>query len=181
MVIDNEDVGFITSFLNGDEECFNRIVRKYQQKVYYLALRIMSNHHDAEDVSQEAFVRVYRSLKHLKERQYFWTWLYRITLNLCFTKIKKKRYDESINLTREISDTKATCYVEDIEKQEIKQEIKKVLNTLPKQQKAVFILRIYDDLKFEEIAEIMGLSIGGAKSNFFNAVEKIKERVKRWL
>jgi len=181
MVIDNEDLGLIEGFLKGNEECFNKIVRKYQEKVYYLALRILGNHHDAEDVSSETFVRVYKHLKHLKEKQYFSTWLYRITLNLCYTKRKENKYYEEISILKKISDSKATYHNFQIEEEDIKNKIKEVLKTLPKQQQTTFILRVYEGFKFEEIAKIMGLSIGGVKSNYFKAVEKIKEGVKKFL
>ena len=177
----NEDSVLIESILKGDKASFNRIVRKYQQRIYYLALRMMNNHHDAEDISQETFVKAYNGLKSLREKKYFFTWLYRIALNLCWTKKSEKRYFLGLDGIFNIQDSKAEHRVKDVEKDQIKEKIKDALKGLPKQQKAVFVLRVYENRKFGDIADVMELSVGGVKANYFNAVMKIKEKLKEIL
>lgn len=178
---DNEDILLIQRFLDGSEEAFNGLVRKYQKRIYFLALRILGNHHDAEEIAQETFIRVYRSLKELKEQEYFFTWLYRITLNLCFTKRKTVRSFFGLETILRMEDKKAGGKEEAFEKEQVKARIKEAVNKLPKQQKEVFILRVYEDMKFKQIAKLMGLSDGGVKSNYFNAVLRIKKLVEEYL
>ncbi|MEI7905131.1 MAG: RNA polymerase sigma factor [Candidatus Firestonebacteria bacterium] len=173
-----EDVRLIEEFLQGSETAFNRLVNKYSKKVYYLALRLLCNHHDAEEASQEAFLKAYGSLKKLKEKKYFFTWLYRITYNVCMTQKTRVKYADSLDLAAEVRDLRAGYHIERIEREELRGRVKALMEKLPKQQKAVFIMRIYDGMKFEEIAGVTGLSTGGVKSNFFNAVQKIKSGVK---
>lgn len=181
MEVNNEDITLIEGFLSGDKASFDKIVKKYQQRIYYLALRMVNNHHDAEEIAQESFLRTYKGLKHLREKKYFFTWLYRITLNLCLTKKSEKKNILSLDGFFGLRDTKAEHHVRKAEKEQVKEKIKKAMDNLPKQQKAVFVLRIYENRKFKDIADVMGLSVGGVKSNYFNAVTKIKEMLEELL
>ena len=94
------------------------------------------------------------------------------------TQKKRVKYAESLDLAAEVRDGRAEYHIEKIEQEELRGRIKVLMEKLPKQQKAVFIMRIYDGMKFEEIAGVTGLSTGGVKSNYFNAVQKIKSGVK---
>ncbi len=173
-----EDAELIELFLQGKEDAFNRLVLKHKEKVYFLALRILGNHHDAEEASQEAFIKAYKALRKLRERKYFFTWLYRITYNVCMTRKKKSRFTESLDSAAELRDTSAGQNEESVENDQLKKAVKEMLYTLPRQQRAVFVMRIYDEMKFEEIARATGLTTGGVKSNFFNAAQKIKKGVR---
>ncbi len=173
-----EDAEWIGLFLQGKEEAFNRLVLKHKEKVYFLALRVLGNHHDAEEASQEAFIKAYKALEKLKERKYFFTWLYRITYNVCMTRKKTARFTESLDSAAELRDNSFGQGEESVEKDQLKQAVKEMMGILPRQQRAVFVMRIYDEMKFEEIARATGLTTGGAKANFFNAVQKIKKCVR---
>ena len=169
-----EDEELIGLFLKGNEEAFNRLVLKYKEKAYFLALRILGNHHDAEEASQEAFIKAYRALRKLRERKYFFTWLYRITYNVCMSRKKAVKFTESLDSAAELRDTTSGLGEESVEKEQLKQAVREMIGILPRRQRAVFVMRIYDEMKFEEIAAAAGLTTGGAKANFFNAVKKIK-------
>ena len=173
-----EDSELIGLFLGGKEEAFNRLVLKHKEKVYYLALRILGNHHDAEEASQEAFIKAYRALKKLKERRYFFTWLYRITYNVCMTKKKTAKFTEPLDSAAELRDTASVQSGEELEKEQLKAAVKEMTWLLPKRQRAVFVMRIYDGMKFEEIAKAVGLTSGGVKANYFNAAQKIKKALR---
>ena len=174
----SEDIQLIEEFLRGNESAFNKLVVKYSKKVYFLALRLLGEHYDAEEASQEAFIKVHKSLKGLKEKKFFFTWLYRITYNVCMSQKKNVKYSESLETAAEVQDQKAEYYMEKMKQDQLKEHVKVLMEELPKQQKAVFVMRIYENMKFEEISEVMGLSTGGVKSSFFNAVQKIKCGVK---
>ena len=173
-----EDAGLIGQFLQGNEEAFNRLVLKHKEKVYFLALRVLGNHHDAEEASQEAFIKAYRALKKLKERKFFFTWLYRITFNVCMTRKKTARFTEPLDSASKLRDMSLGQGGEELEKEELKAALKRMTELLPVRQRAVFVLRIYEGLKFEEIAAATGLTSGGAKANFFNAVQKMKKAMR---
>jgi RNA polymerase sigma-70 factor (ECF subfamily) len=177
----SEDIELINGFLKGDKECFNRLVRKYQKKVYYLALRVMCDHYVAEEVAQEVFMKVYRSLRSLKSKKFFFTWLYKVTFNVCMTTKAKSRNTIDLDSISNIDIKTSKTALDTLEKSELTIRVREAMNRLPKQQRAIFVLRTYENMKFNEIADITGLSLGGVKSNYYYGLIKIKEEAKDLL
>ncbi|MDR3666036.1 MAG: RNA polymerase sigma factor [Ignavibacteriaceae bacterium] len=177
---DNSDFELVRKFLDGDESSFNRLINKYQQKIYWHARRMTGSHLDADEVVQEVLIVLYNKLKDFQFKSSLYTWIYRITSTRCINylnklKLRKFIYFDDIN-SAEIGVKEDI--VNDID---IKDKIKKLdqfLQILPTKQREIFILRNIDGLSYEEIAEITGKSIGGLKSNYFHAINKISEMMK---
>lgn len=158
---------------------FNQLVRKYQQKVYWHIRKMVIDHDDADDLTQEVFLKVWKNLENFRQDSQLYTWLYRIATNECLTFLSSKRYKFFLPLndvTAELSeklDTSAT-----ISGDEIQLKLQKALLRLPDKQRLVFNMKYYDDLKYEEISEILGTSVGALKASYHLAVKKIEEYLK---
>jgi len=174
------DQQLIESFRGGNAHAFNLLVVRYQQRVYWTARRILGSHEDAADIVQEVFLRVYRKLHTFREQSAFYTWLYRITVNLSLNASRKRKITGFFHLDDlgmgQPSDG------EDPEKILVEREQRSLLDsaveTLPGKQKAVFAMRYHEGLKFNTIAAILGKSVGGVKSNYFHALRKIDRYLK---
>ncbi len=175
------DLELIECFRKGDIKGFNELVRRYQEKVYWIARRVLGDHEDADDVVQEVFIRVYEGLKNFRGDANFYTWLYRIAMNLSLNAVRKRRlkdfvpYDE---VMEEIlpGDAAADAPVEGQEYQTI---LERAIASLPPQQKKVFLMRYYDEMPYEEMSKLLGKSEGGLKANYFHALKKIQEFVRK--
>jgi len=177
----SNDLELIESFQKGDESSFNELVRRYQEKVYWIAHRFVNDHDQADDIVQEVFLKVYRALKDFRGKSSIYTWLYRITVNVSLNTLRKRRVkdffriDEFFDYPSEESERPDKQY----ELIEQKQLIEEATQQLPEKQKAVFILRYYEELPYEDISKILKTSVGGLKANYFHAVKNIGEFVSR--
>ncbi len=170
----NEDFQLIRQFLDGDEASFNRIVHKYQQKIYWHARRMTGDHLDADEVVQEVLLVMYRKLKTFKFGSGLYTWIYRVTSTRSLNYLRKKKLKNLFSTDDEVvRNIKGGDIVTDLEKKEKLEMIEKFLLKLPPKQREVFIFRNYDDLSYEEISKITGKSVGGLKANYFQAVKKM--------
>lgn len=176
-----DDNGLIDKFLEGDETAFSRLIEKYKRKIYLTAYRVLGNHEDANDITQEVIIKMYKELKNFRRESSIYTWLYRITTNLSLNELKKKKirqffdYDE-VNewFFKDDKQSPELSYREN----ELSNKIQEAINKLPEKQKMVFILRYYDGLPYEEISEILGTSVGALKANYFHAVNKLQKELK---
>lgn len=173
------DRELVESFQNGRETSFNELVRRYQEKLYWIARRFVNNHDDADDVVQEVFIKSYKALKEFRGESSVYTWLYRITVNYALNHIRRNRVreffkiDEFFDIESDTDERPDKMY----ERQEQQELIEQAVAVLPEKQKAVFILRYYEELPYEEIAKILKTSVGGLKANYFHAVKKIGEHL----
>lgn len=174
---DSEDLDIIRRFKKGEEYAFNLIVRKYQKKIYWIVRKMVIDHDDADDVTQDIFIKVYSSLKDFRGDSKFFTYLYKISINFSLNHIAKKK--NVSNKTTEINDDIVGIADESRSSGEMDADLKTRLLTeaierLPAQQRAVFNMRFYDNLSYEEISSIMGKSVGGMKANYFHAIKNIE-------
>ncbi len=175
------DLELVELFRNGDVTGFNELVRRYQEKVYWIARRTMGNHEDADDVVQDVFVRVFEKLKHFRGDSNFYTWLYRVTVNVSLNALRKKRikdilpYDELFEETLPADNQTDRAMYE----QEYQTILEKAIAKLPAKQKAAFMMRYYDEMTYEDMAKILHTSVGGLKANYFHALKKIQEYVRK--
>ena len=174
------DLQLIESFRNGDEKAFNLLVVRYQERVYWAARRILGSHEDADDMVQEVFLRVYRKLHTFRGSSEFFTWLYRITVNLSLNASRRKKIADFFHIDA-LHDTQP-AEVDNPETLLMRREEQSLLDRavtlLPEKQKAVFTMRYHEGMKFELIASILGRSVGGVKSNYFHALRKIDRFLK---
>ncbi|HTX19477.1 MAG TPA: sigma-70 family RNA polymerase sigma factor [Bacteroidota bacterium] len=177
------DLELIQEFKNGSNNAFNLLVLRYQEKIYWVVRRMLPDHDEADDVVQEVFVKVYRSIGSFKGDSSFYTWLYRIAMNLSLNEIRRKKTRRTFSLDDSTMQHESTdpLPVEQLEKEEQTRLIKAAIERLPEKQKKVFILRYYEELPYDQISKILKTSVGGLKANYFHAVKKIGEYVKHGL
>ncbi len=159
-------------------EGFTLLVNSYKERLYWHIRRIVVNHNDADDVLQNVFIKCWRSLDSFREDSLLFTWLYRIATNESITFLKKERCAEKIELSEEAYRLQAGQAEFIMDANEIEKRLEKAILKLPEKQRIVFHLKYYENLKYDQIAEITGTSIGALKASYFHAVQKIKDSVK---
>lgn len=175
------DLELVQSFQQGNEGAFNQIVLRYQERLYWVARRFVNDHDQADDVVQDVLIKAYQGLGGFRADSEVFTWLYRITVNTAINQLRKARVREFLQLDDLLNTEPASDPAPDesLEQDEQRQLINEAVKRLPAKQKAVFLLRYYDELPYEQIAEILHTSVGGLKANYFHAVKKVADYVKR--
>lgn len=155
---------------------FNLIVRKYQERIYWHIRKIVVNHDDADDVVQNTFLKVWGGLRNFREDSQLYTWLYRIATNeaLTFLKRKKTKYFlPIIDVEQQLSNTiESDPYFDG---NELQAKLQKAIVRLPEKQRLVFNMKYFDEMKYEDMSEIFGTSVGALKASFHHAVKKIEK------
>ena len=175
------DLELVEDFRRGKVAGFNELVRRYQEKVYWIARRMIGTHEDADDIVQDVFVRVYDALKDFRAESGFYTWLYRITVNISLNALRKKRIKDFIRydeMEEELENTDDESDTHDLQK-EYRSIVEKAIERLPPKQKMVFMMRYYEEMPYEEMAKVMKKSVGGLKANYFHALKKVQVYVRR--
>ncbi|MFL5729517.1 MAG: RNA polymerase sigma factor [Cytophagaceae bacterium] len=173
-----EDKELLEKFKNEESRnyAFNLLVRKYQQKVYGHIRKMVIDHDDANDLTQDVFIKVWNNLQDFKEHSQLFTWIYRIATNEClnFLNKKRRRFFLPINdVEKELGDKLESSPI--IDGDHIQLKLQKALLKLPEKQRLVFNMKYYDDMKYEEISEVLGTSVGALKASYHLAVKKIEE------
>jgi RNA polymerase sigma-70 factor (ECF subfamily) len=157
---------------------FDLIVERHRRLVYQLCYRFVSNHEDASDLSQEVFLRAYRGLRNFRGQSSLATWLYRIGVNICLNRVSAKaplgKLTEPID-EREFADVRAESASERMLRDERGARVRDAIAQLPRKQRATLILRMYHEMPHQEIAEVLGSSVGAVKANFFHALGNLKK------
>ncbi|QQS34628.1 MAG: RNA polymerase sigma factor [Ignavibacteriales bacterium] len=179
---ETNDFDLVKEFIAGDESAFNKLIKKYQQKIYWHARRMSGNHLDADEIVQEVLVTLYNKLHTFEFKSSLYTWIFRITSTRSLNFLKKRSIRKIFNFSENDNEirTKAAdgSLINEIEANEQIEKINFCLQKLPVKQREVFILRNFDELSYEEISKVTGKSIGGLKSNYFHAVTKMAEMMK---
>ena len=158
----------------GDRQAYQGIVKNYMQTAYYIALGFVHNPQDALDISQDAFVRAFRTIKQFDTEKRFFPWFYRLLKNLCLDHIKKRKRWAEVPLDD------VQLFKEDKDNQEVKEIAWKGIEALPFEQREVIILRYFRQYSYEEIAEITGKPLGTIMSSLFYAKKKLREVLKKY-
>ena len=172
--MEEQESQYIHRCQQGDPQAFEEILKLYEKKVYNLTYRMMGNHEDANDLAQEAFIRVYQSIDQFRGDARFSTWLYRIATNVCLDELRKRsrRQAESLDepvrtqdgsVMREIPDWSDNPE-EALNRREIQSMVQTGIQSLPEEQKTALILRDLQGHTYEEIAEMLDISLGTVKS-----------------
>jgi len=182
-----DENAIIEGMARGDQRAFRELVERYKRKVYYLALDMAGNAVDAEDISQEVFLKVYRSFSTFRRGAKLGSWLYRVTYNAAIDHLRSKGavpepVDDQVLESRSaggaglaqgrMPDPAAAAEASDLQRR-----IARALEKVSPQEKAVFLLRHNEDLMLKDIAETLGLSIGSVKSYLFRAVRKLQKEL----
>jgi RNA polymerase sigma factor (sigma-70 family) len=156
-------------------EAFNLLLKKYQQKIYWHIRRMVVDHDDADDLVQDVFIKVWKNLLGFRNDAQLYTWMYRIASNECITFLNKKKQKNNVPLddvAYELADSLAdSSYFNGDQAQ---RKLQEALLTLPEKQRLVFNMKYYDDMKYEEISDVLGTSVGALKASFHLAVKKIE-------
>jgi RNA polymerase sigma-70 factor (ECF subfamily) len=171
---DLDERALVAACLAGTREAFDVIVERHRRSVYQLCYRFVCNHEDASDLAQEVFLRAYRGLKTFKGEATLGTWLYRIGVNACLNRLSARPpAAESLETSEPAVDQRpdpASRLLQD----ERSKRVRAAIARLPKKQRATLILRVYHELSHQEIATIVGSSVGAVKANFFHALQNLK-------
>jgi RNA polymerase sigma-70 factor (ECF subfamily) len=171
------DEALVRRIGRGDGEAYRVLVERHLRRIVAFAGRVLGGPADAEDVAQDVFIRAYRGLRGFKGQAALTTWLYRIAVNVCLNKaaVKTPRSEmlESGDATRAVEPPEAALL-----RGERAAAVRAAIAQLPKRQRATLILRVYHDLRHDEIATILGSSVGTVKANFFHALANLKKLLK---
>ncbi|QNK62093.1 sigma-70 family RNA polymerase sigma factor [Pedobacter sp. PAMC26386] len=156
-------------------EAFNLLVTKYQEKIYWHIRRLVIDHDDADDLVQEVFIKIWKNLDKFRNDSKLYTWIYRIATNDCITFLNKKKQRNNIPLD-DVSDELSESLIASsyFNGDKIQLKLQQALLILPEKQRLIFNMKYYDELKYEEISEILGTSVGALKASFHIAVKKIE-------
>lgn len=157
------------------EKAFASLLSKYQERVYWHIRKMVIDHDDANDLTQDTFIKVYKSLEKFRSDSGLFTWLYRIATNECLTFLKKKKRRtllSSENYQEQLFEQLKADPL--ITGDEIQQKLQMALLTLPEKQKLVFNMKYFDDMKYDEISKVLHISVGSLKASYHHAVKKIE-------
>lgn len=185
------DLALVGRLKAGDQEAFARLVEEHGGRVYRVALRLMGNEADAEDVLQETFLSAYKSIDRFEERSSLSTWLYRITTNAALMRLRRKEPDQvSVDEPLERDDGEQMprqffdfcCLPEEfLLRDEARDEMTRAINDLPPSLRSVFILRDIEGLSTQEVAETLDLSLSAVKSRLMRARLKLREHLSAYF
>ena len=161
-----DDRKVIERVLRGDSEAFNILVRQWEKPIYNFILRMIGDRDEAMDLCQDCFLKAYRELGTLKDRDRFSSWLYRIAHNTCLSRVRKDRGKTWVELDPDMGASPV--------RPENRLAVQKALEQLPDDQREVVVLKVFQSLKFEEIAVIQGAPVSTVKSRLYMGFEKLR-------
>lgn len=161
-------------------EAFEWIVNTYKEQLYYQIRRMVLSHEDADDLLQNTFIKAWNNLEYFRGEAKLSTWLYRIALNECLNFLNKQRAQKHLSIEESeanlLNQLESAPYFDGDQTQLL---FEKAIQTLPEKQRIIFHLKYFQDMKYNEISEIMGTSIGALKASYHHAVKKIEEFFKQ--
>lgn len=169
-----EDSELLSKIRNPDTRNYgiNLLVRAYQQRVYWHVRKMVIDHDDADDLTQEVFIKVNNAIDKFREDAQLFTWIYRIATNECLNFLNKKRRRFFMPIEDIGRQLEAKL---DLDGDEIQKKLQKALLKLPDKQRLVFNMKYFDDMAYEQISEITNTSVGALKASYHHAVKKIEE------
>lgn len=160
------------------EQAFRGIVESYAERLYWHVRRFLCSHDDTNDLLQDIFIKIWTALPNFRGDSGVYTWIYRIATNMVLNHLRKNRLNAALEL-----DSSAEAMTSKIEEDpyfngnELQRELHKAIQRLPQKQRLVFCMRYFDEMKYEEIAEITGTSEGALKASYHHAYTKIKNEL----
>lgn len=185
------ELAFIRAAADGDNAAFDELVLRHKDRVFNLCYWFLSDHHEADDMAQEVFIKAFRSLKSFRFEAKFSTWLYRIAVNTCNNRVKSLQYRyKKWTDNLDAADSCADCAVADIygnptgspqdhlERKQRALSVRKAVNQLSGDKKTIVVLRDIEGLAYDEISRITGLAMGTVKSKLARARADLYEKLK---
>jgi RNA polymerase sigma-70 factor (ECF subfamily) len=157
-------------------EAFNEVVRTYSEPLYWQIRRIVESHDDAADVLQNTFLKAWQSIENFRGDAKLSTWLYKIALNESITHLGKERKRMNVSIDDEESFLVNLIEADEwVDGDALALQLRKAISTLPEKQRIVFNMKYYDEMKYEQMSEILGTSVGALKASYHLAVKKIEK------
>jgi len=183
------DILLIKECQMGDIAAFDRLVELHRKQIYQLIYQLTGSHEDADDISQEVFIRAYKSIGKFKGKSKLSTWLYRIAVNLSINHLKResRRVHESSDKqtlsvrTDSLASSRVSNPLENVEAEELTQRIKESMESLPVAEKIVFVLRVYQELSYKEIARTLNCPVGTVMSRLNRARRRLRDRLRDYV
>jgi RNA polymerase sigma-70 factor (ECF subfamily) len=185
---DAEDVRLMRLVARGDTSAFEKVIERHQALVAGTAARMLGSNSDVEDIAQQVFIRVWKSARRYVPRAKFTTWLLKITRNLVFNELRRAKRRAQVSLQPEpgaeeicLKDETNPAPDASLLEGELQQAIEEAIMQLPKSQRMALVLRRYEQLSYEEIAEVLDLSVPAVKSVLFRARTELRARLSKYL
>ena len=163
-------------------EAFERIVKEYSEQLYWQIRRLVFSHDDANDILQNTFIKAWSNIEYFRGDAKMYTWLYRIALNECLTYVNKQQANNTLSIDdadmEVMNQLESDPYFDGDETQKV---FLRAIHSLPKKQQMVFNLKYFKEMKYEEISEILGTSVGALKASYHHAVKKIETFLEKHL
>ena len=176
MLADLDDAALVAKAAAGNRDAFDVIVERHRRAVYQVCYRFVNNHEDASDLAQDTFVRAWKGLRNFKGQSALSTWLYRIAVNVSLNRVSAKTpATEPIDSSDQFEDARIEGAQQTMLRQERAAAVRQAIAGLPEKQRATLILRTYHDMSHQEIADVLGSSVGAVKANFFHALHNLKK------
>lgn len=170
------DADLVQACLDGDRHAFDVIVERHQRAIYRVCYRFAGTHEDASDLAQDVFVRAYKGLRTFKGQASLSTWLYRIAVNVSLNHVgSKPAVAEPLAVRADAFRSPGETPVDAVLRGERAAQVRAAIRHLPPKQRATLILRVYHELPHDQIARILGSSVGAVKANFFHALLNLKK------
>lgn len=173
----NEEI-IIEELRNDDtrQRAFNKVMRHYSQPLYWQIRRMVIDHENTNDILQETFIKAWININHFRGDAKLSTWLYKIAINESITFLNKERNKQTTSIDDEDSFLINNLQADDwFDGNDLQLELQKVINRLPEKQRLVFNMRYFDEMKYEDMSEILGTSVGALKASYHHAAKKIEE------
>src|SRR5204863_9533582 len=172
---DLDERALVDACLANRAGAFDLVVERHRRSVYQLCYRFVGNHEDASDLSQDVFLRAFGGLRSFRGGWSLATWLYRIGVNVCLNKVTVKKPITEDIAARQHVDTLHESQLDRVLREERAVRMRAAIAQLPPKQRATLVLRMYQELSHEEIANVLGSSVGAVKANFFHAMGNLKK------
>ena len=162
------------------EKAFRELISLYKERLYWHVRKIVISHDDTDDVLQNTFIKIYKNIGKFKQESKLFSWMYRIATNEAITFINKRNKERKIDIS-EVQEQIVSTLESDIyfSGEEIQEILQKAIASLPQKQQLVFNMKYFDNIKYTQISEILGTSVGALKASYFHAVKKIENYIKK--
>lgn len=172
-----EDLKWVRQVLSGDKQAYANIINKYKNSLYATILRMTKNPQDAQDLVQEAFIKVYHQLGKFEQKGSFSSWLYRVAINHCMDEFRKKRYTMvEVNENTVVNGNHPEIV---FLKKEKNRQLERLIATLPEDERMIILLRYVNELSYIEIAELLDIPLSTVRNKIFRSKKKLRETVNR--
>lgn len=181
-VPDPDDLTLVREFQAGSERAFNELVLRHRRNVFMTVAAIIGNRDDADDITQDVFLKAYQALPAFRGDSAFYTWIYRIAVNLSLNHMRRGRTRSFFGL-EQIQAVMPDSLLADseLERTELSHKLRAAIRNLPPKQRAVFVLRFFRGMQHKEIAEAMDRDEGTIKANYFQAIRKLRASLGSYL